>query len=176
MASEEGPREGRSVQVRLIGADDWATYREVRLAALADTPEAFSSSLERERAFGEQTWRDRIAAAATFLAFLDDAPAGTVTVLGYEQNHNHGFTGAAHIVAMWVSPPARKRGIGRRLVSAALDQARSAGAPSAVLWVFEDNERAYGLYERMGFRATEFRDSPPGRPDDVEVLMVADLR
>jgi ribosomal protein S18 acetylase RimI-like enzyme len=165
-----------TVQVRPVSADEWATYRDVRLAALADTPEAFSSTLERERAFGEDVWRDRLGSAATFLAWHNDAPAGTVTVLSYHESHQHGFAGAAHLVAMWVRPTARRLGIGRHLVQAALDHARASGAPSMVLWVFLDNERARALYERMGFRATEQRDSRPGKPEDVEVLMVADLR
>jgi ribosomal protein S18 acetylase RimI-like enzyme len=176
MASEAGPAEAGILQVRLVTPDDWATYRDVRLAALADTPEAFSSTLERERAFGEDVWRDRLGSAATFLAWRDGTPVGTVTVLAYHESHQHGFPGAAHIVAMWVTPAARRLGVGRQLVLAALDHARSDGAPSMVLWVFEDNERARALYERMGFRATELRDSRPGKPEDVELLMHCDLR
>ena len=164
-----------AVEICPAGPDDWATYRDVRLAALADTPGAFSSTLEREAAFGEDVWRGRLGSAATFLAWRAGVPVGTVTVLGYHESHNHDFTGAAHIVAMWVSPAARGLRIGGQLVKAALDHARAAGAPSAVLWVFEDNQPARRLYERMGFRPTEHRDSRPGRPEDVEVLMVADL-
>ncbi len=162
-------------QIRRVSADEWATYREVRLAALADTPEAFFATLERERELGEQAWRDRLDSAATFLAWRDEAPVGAVTVLGYEESHGHGFAGAAHIVAMWVSPAARRLGIGRQLVRAALDHARSGGAPAVVLWVFDDNLRAKALYEQLGFRRTDLRQSRPGKPEDVEFLMVAEL-
>jgi ribosomal protein S18 acetylase RimI-like enzyme len=164
------------VEVRQAGPGDWAIYREVRLAALADTPAAFPSTLERELAFGEDTWRDRLGSATTYLAWRDGVPVGTVTVLAYHESHNHPFCGAAHLVAMWVSKDARGLGIGSRLVQAGLNQARSAGAPAVVLWVFHDNERARALYERMGFVATELRDSRPGKPEDVELLMIAALR
>ena len=167
-------RVGR-VRVGRIGPDEWASYREVRLAALADTPLAFSSSLERERAFDEETWRGRLGSAATFLAWREGAPAGTVTVLPYDESQRHGVSGAAHLVAMWVTPDARRLGIGRQLVEAVFGEARAMGAPAVVLWVFEDNDRARGLYEEMGFRATELRDSPPDRPEDAEILMVREL-
>src|SRR5580658_860104 len=159
------------VQVRRAGPDEWATYRNVRLAALSDTPEAFYSTLERELSLDEQAWRQRLGSADTFLAWRDGRPVGTATGLPYSQTDTHGFTGALHLVAMWVSPQARRLGVGALLVKAVTDQARQAGAPSVVLWVFEANERARAFYERMGFRATDLRSSRPGNPADTEFLM-----
>ena len=161
--------------VRRVSPAEWATYRQVRLAALADSPEAFSSTLDRELEFDEETWRQRLESAASFLAWQYDDPVGTVTALDYEPGHAHGFTGASLLVAMWVRPTARGLGTGRALVDAVLDHAKAGDAPSVVLWVFEDNGAARALYERMGFRATELRDSRPGKPEDVELMMIRDL-
>jgi hypothetical protein len=47
--------------VRPVQPDDWAALREIRLRALADSPSAFASTLEREQAFDEREWRRRIA-------------------------------------------------------------------------------------------------------------------
>jgi ribosomal protein S18 acetylase RimI-like enzyme len=167
--------EPRPAQVRQVSPDDWATYRQVRLTALADAPEAFASTLERERDLGEQLWRRRLGAAASFLAWRDGAPVGAVTALPYDDAQVHGFHGAWHLVAMWVSPAARGLGIGRMLVQTVIDQASAAGAPSVVLWVFDANERARGLYERMGFRPTNRTDTRPGNPEDIEHLMIREL-
>ena len=158
-----------------VSPDQWATYREVRLAALADSPESFSSTLERELDFGEQLWRDRLGANISLLAWLDDQPVGTVTVIGTEFADTHGFTGACHLVAMWVSPSARRLGAGGQLVTAAADSARSAGAPALLLWVVESNDAARTLYERQGFRATGFRQAYPHQPGEWEQLMVREL-
>jgi ribosomal protein S18 acetylase RimI-like enzyme len=158
--------------VRRVSPAEWAAYRQVRLAALADSPQAFSSTLERELEFDEQVWRQRLASAASFLAWQDDQAVGTVTVLLYDESDGHGFTGAAHLVAMWVSPAARRLGAGQLLVKAVFDHARAAGAPSVVLWVFEENGGARAFYERMGFRETDLRDSRPGKPEDVELMMI----
>ncbi|HET9894818.1 MAG TPA: GNAT family N-acetyltransferase [Streptosporangiaceae bacterium] len=62
-----------------------------------------------------------------------------------------------------------------RLVKTALDHARQCGAPSAVLWVFEANERALAFYRRMGFRPTGTTMYQPHRPGERERLMVREL-
>jgi GNAT superfamily N-acetyltransferase len=46
----------------------------------------------------------------------------------------------------------RGRGIGRRLMEAAIDEAELIGASGVVLQVHRDNPRALGLYTDMGFR------------------------
>jgi GNAT superfamily N-acetyltransferase len=163
------------VSVRQVTPDDWASYRPVRLAALADAPEAFSSTLEREQAFAEEAWRTRLAAAASFLAWRDDRPVGTLTVLDYDPSHGHEFTGASHLVAMWVDPQERGLGVADELVTAALGHAAEAGAPALVLWVFEANDRACAFYRRMGFRPTDATMYQPHRPSERERLMIRHL-
>jgi ribosomal protein S18 acetylase RimI-like enzyme len=173
--AERGEAEPRAVLVCRVTPDDWKSYREIRLAALADSPEAFSSTLEREAEFSEQTWRQRLGESPSFLAWHDGAAAGTVTALSGEIAGMPDFPSAWHLVAMWVRPTARGLGIGRLLVQTVIDQAATAGAPSVLLWVFDANERAKALYERMGFRGTERTDARPGNPQDVEYLMIREL-
>ena len=45
-------------EVRRIGPDDWELFRDIRLRSLADSPDAFGSTLERERAFRHAELRD----------------------------------------------------------------------------------------------------------------------
>ncbi|MEM9473856.1 MAG: hypothetical protein AAGA71_01085 [Pseudomonadota bacterium] len=39
--------------LKTLGAGDWARYRDIRLRALADTPNAFARTLSEERAFSD---------------------------------------------------------------------------------------------------------------------------
>jgi len=64
--------------------------------------------------------------------------------------------GEAELLTIAVAPEARQRGLGRRLVSRFLYQARLRGSDRAFLEVAEDNLAARTLYARAGF-------SPAGR-------------
>lgn len=50
-------------------------------------------------------------------------------------------------------PAARRRGIGQRLMAAALDAAASRGAADVHLFVRQDNEEALALYDKLGFES-----------------------
>ena len=169
--------------VRRLTPDDWALYREVRLASLLADPDAFASTHEREVGFGEETWRARLIAGPDGRAnacFVDidggaDAGGGSDAVLGtagvvYTEHHP-----APMLVAMWVRPEARGRGSGRRLVDAVVDWAGERAEPEVVLWVVRDNETAIGLYESCGFEATGQVDALPSHPGSQELEMVKRL-
>ena len=131
------------------GAGEWATVRRLRLAALADSPAAFGSTLGRELGHGETTWRERLGASPCFLAWRDGEPVGLVAVLAEQPG-----SGRWHLVSMWVSPQARGCGVADRLVAAVIAQVRAVGAATVTLWVATGNARARAFYVRMGFRAT----------------------
>ena len=48
--------------------DDWERVRRLRLEALTESPDAFSSTLSRELAFDEDTWRARLSGPSPFVA------------------------------------------------------------------------------------------------------------
>src|SRR5262245_28367851 len=60
--------EGRRMGVRVLGADDWATKRRLRLWALKESPRSFGSTYDREKNRGEAQWRTWPDAGAFFAA------------------------------------------------------------------------------------------------------------
>jgi len=148
-------------EVRLLAADDWAELREARLAALAEAPYAFSSTLAREQGFSEQTWRERAGSGRTFAAWDGGAIVGLATGLPED--------GQWHLVGMWVSPKVRGTGIADRLVVAVCELARQSGFTAVMLWVTEMNGRARAFYRRLGFAPTGGRQLVrPDEPDHWE--------
>jgi RimJ/RimL family protein N-acetyltransferase len=133
--------------VRLLDVGDWQLYRSLRLTALTDAPEAFGSTLDRETAFGEEVWRQRLAARNTFVAEIDGRPCGLVAVIPAGRD-------TAELVGMWVGPDAQGSGAGDLLVRAVLAWADERGLSEVRLWVAEGNHRAERLYARNGFRRT----------------------
>jgi ribosomal protein S18 acetylase RimI-like enzyme len=149
------------LEVRRLAAADWAQLRAARLAALAEAPYAFASTLAREQQFTEQTWRKRADGGRTFAAWDGDVIVGLAT--GFEHN------GDWHLVGMWVAPSVRGTGVADRLVSAVCDLAKQSGATSVTLWVTEVNGRARAFYRRLGFAPTGGRQLVrPEEPDHWE--------
>nr|WP_285477991.1 GNAT family N-acetyltransferase [Amycolatopsis sp. NBRC 101858] len=58
------------------------------------------------------------------------------------------------VFSMWVAPQARGRGLAADLIHAVREAAREAGAEAIGLHVFEGNDRARRVYERLGFVLT----------------------
>jgi GNAT superfamily N-acetyltransferase len=158
-------------RVRRAVVADWRAARALRLEALTEAPLAFASTLEREQAFDDDVWQQRIRGSAQFLAEADDGVVlGTVT--GFDDPDT---TGTVLLVAMFVIRAARGRGIGERLVEAVADQARTDGADRVLLHVVETNPTAERLYARCGFVRTGATVPLPHRPDLLEHEMVLSL-
>jgi ribosomal protein S18 acetylase RimI-like enzyme len=180
-----------TAEVRRLDPGDWAAAREIRLTALAQAPDAYASSLEREQAFDEQEWRRRLTDTAHFGARTPgSAPelVGLVATFPEPEPETEpepavpskpGPARTWHLVAMWVSPDHRGQGIADRLVAAVCDLARARGAGQVALWVADNNPRAQAAYRRLGFAPSGERavlhPGGPGQPDLWEARMTCDL-
>ena len=175
-----------AVEIRPLQPRDWAALRQARLAALAESPGAFFSTLEAEQAFDEQEWRRRLAQDAYFGAWAAGPEPGlTGLVAAFPERRPDGqdarpAAGDAtwHLVAMWVSPARRGQGIADRLVAAVCDRARAEGAARVALWVADANPRAQAFYRRLGFALSGeralMRAADPGSGEARMTLDLAD--
>ena len=135
---------------------------------MKDAPYAFGSTYEGEVNLDEAGWRSRIDRRATFIAEVDGVVAGTVAGGDYD------VTGAAALIAMWVDPRYRRRGVGDLLVKTVVDWAKGNGFSEMFLWVTAVNAGAERLYARNGFVRTGA--SQDVRPGELEYEMSKKLR
>ena len=140
----------REIRIRRVRREEWERVCDLRLRALADAPDAFGSTLDRERGNGQAEWIGWIegwegATNAMFVAERGDRWIGmAVGSRTGEEDH-------AHLFGMWVDPEWRGTGVGARLVEGVLQWARSWGAGWLGLGVTETNDGAVGFYEHLGF-------------------------
>jgi GNAT superfamily N-acetyltransferase len=137
------------ITIRRAVEDDWSTIQQIRLRALQTDPKVFGSTYEREVEFDEAMWRSRTQTSAVFLACEDEVAVGIV--MGYAAEE---LDAVWELVAMWVAPEARSRGITPRLIEAVVDAARADDAETVELWYSGGNDRAASVYERFGFVLT----------------------
>ncbi len=134
------------MEIRVTQKQDWLLLKQIRLAALQDTPTAFGVSYETAAADSDAQWQVRAAGERTWfwLAFDDDRPVGLVGA---------GFRDPARyeLIAMWVEPAARGAGVADALVAAVKARAVELGLEALYLEVAPENTRAVQFYQRHGF-------------------------
>jgi len=137
------------ISVRKVRAAEWPLWRELRLAALAEAPDAFTARLDDWRRGGEQAWRERfgLPGACNIVAERDGRPVGMARGVPDED-------GGAWVHSVWVAPDVRGLGVGARLLGAIERWARARGSVTLRLAVLEHNERAIAAYRRQGFTRT----------------------
>lgn len=128
------------IAIAVVVADDWARWREIRLAALAEAPYAFGSTYASWQGAVEARWRKRLTEVAyNVLAMDGERAVGMVS--GVDED-------PVELISLWVAPDTRGKGVGDALIESVLAWA----APRTTqLRVYPDNEPAIALYARHGF-------------------------
>ena len=157
--------------------DDWERVRRLRLGALTESPDVFSSTLSRELAFDEDTWRARLSGPSPFVTeagqqqkWLDKpAPNQAATFIVESAGEDVGIATAlvvdepntALVVGVWVSPSARGQGAAAELFTEMFAWARDQNLTRIALDVGNANTAAQKLYANLGFSPTGKTGSLP---------------
>ena len=140
------------IVVQPIESREWQLYRDLRLRALRDSPEAFASTYESEAARTDEAWAMRIATAVASdndhpcFAYHDGVVCGLVwcKLSGSEQ-------GVADIFQMWVDPGSRGLGGGHALLVHAVSWAKNLDMQRLRLGTTALDSPAMRLYLNCGF-------------------------
>lgn len=149
---EDGPA-GSGFEVVRLGPDDWPEHRALRLESLRQAPKMFGASYAENKAYDEARWRDRLSRITYWQA--RDGAGHPVGMVGLDGDHEpDSGTHVGFLIAMYVRPEVRGRGVGEALVQTVLAEAVARGLDRVVLDVTSTNSHARALYERLGFVET----------------------
>lgn len=141
------------MQIRALAASDAPAFRALRLRALREHPEAFTSSHDEDEKLPIAATEQRLTATdrLRFWGAFDDAVLRGM--VGLERDGRIKTRHKGKVVGMYVVPEAGGRGIGAALVDRLVGEARRGGLDLLVLTVTDGNDVAIHLYERAGFHS-----------------------
>lgn len=135
------------IAIRRLLAADAEGYRSIRLAALADAPEAFGSDVATESASPVDAFANTLRSGYVAGAFAGER---LVAIAGFRALEREKTRHRGDIWGVYVAPEARGTGVGRRLMEHVLDYARTQ-VLQVHLAVTASNGAAVALYEHLGF-------------------------
>ncbi len=141
------------MEIRQLTPSDAPVYREVRLRALREHAEAFTSSHEEDEKLPLAATEKRLQPGGE-TRFWGAFDAGVLRgMVGLEREHRVKTRHKAKVVGMYVVPEAAGRALGRALLDRLVAEARASGVELLVLTVTDGNQAATALYERAGFHS-----------------------
>ena len=135
------------ILIRRTAEQDWQILRNIRLAALIDSPAAFGVSHATALSYTDIEWKNRSAGRGQAKFTLALANGAAVGMVGFAVSSIGDF----NLIAMWVSPEFRGGTAASMLVEAVKAEAVRHGHARVVLDVAPDNQRAVSFYQKLGF-------------------------
>ncbi|MFC3768920.1 GNAT family N-acetyltransferase [Paenibacillus sp. GCM10012303] len=142
------------MNIRLLNDSDAQVYREVRLRALKNDPDAFGSTYEQEETKPLEHIIERIHHTKDkfTLGCFDDSNT-LVGIVNFSRENRLKTAHKGNIYGMYIEPQFRGRGVGKALLLALIERATNEceGLEQIHLTVVSTNKSAKRLYVSLGF-------------------------
>jgi ribosomal protein S18 acetylase RimI-like enzyme len=136
------------MKIKLLDHTDWQAWKELRLEALKNVPEAYGSSFEEESSWSDQEFQNCIARNNIFGAFDNEQLIGSVAF------YNLGLIKTKHKGMIWgvyVKSEYRGRSIADQLMESVIAYAKSRILQLHLCCVTK-NQAAISFYQKHGFK------------------------
>lgn len=147
---------GSEIRTRLLTPEDASAYADLRLRMLRDEPWAFVGTEDNDGFLDVAVAAQRLGERENDIVAAEDpvTPGRLIASAGVRREPWAKLRHRALIWGVFVEASFRGRGLGSRVVTEALEVARSwAGVEAATLSVSERTPGAQRMYERLGFEA-----------------------
>lgn len=143
----------RKIEIVTLQPTGWKIYKDLRLRALKEEAQAFASTYEDNAKYPDEHWMKRLEKAAEektqWLVFakLNGHLVGMVGAFAEKEPDN------AYVVAVYVVPEARGKGISKLLLQHLLSRIKTNKQIKKVtLNVNPEQLAAFNLYKHLGFK------------------------
>jgi ribosomal protein S18 acetylase RimI-like enzyme len=135
------------MKIKLLNQMDWQAWRQLRLEALKNVPEAFASSFEEESNWPDQEFQICLDRSNIFGAFNSSELIASVAFYSLDliKTKHRGV-----VWGMYVKPEYRGRGIASQLMESVITYAKSR-VMQLHLSCVTTNQTAIAFYQKHGF-------------------------
>ena len=150
------------MEIISVNETNWEELKAIRLAALKESPEAFSVSYEAALNRSESEWKARASGSEGCNFFIAKIGSQSVGIIG-------GFhkTDQYKLISMWVSPSQRGLGVAKLLINRVIKHAKKLNQDSICLEVSSNNVTACRLYEKYGFNLVSTSQSTANKASKI---------
>lgn len=148
---------GNDIHIRPFHIEEWEEIKQIRLAALRDTPQFFAGTLEQALQKTEEDWKSHTnnPKNCVFGLFDGEAVIGCTGVFTSRENPEHcvfGFT--------YLKPEYRGQGLSKLMYEARIDWAKNQlHLKKALIGHRESNETSKRAMVRHGFQRVGVEDT-----------------
>jgi ribosomal protein S18 acetylase RimI-like enzyme len=137
---------------RNLDVSQWELVREMRLAALAESPNAFLGHLAEESLLCEDDWRKTFISASWHAYFISDEASDTEHVVGIAKSSILSeYPDERYVESFWTRPAYRHRYVAKAVLASIVAEARSESRRFIRLAVLTRNIDVRRAFERLGF-------------------------
>lgn len=145
----------------ILVKDQWPIVRDMRLAALRESPQAFLGAFEDELIFQPDDWVRTFESASWHGCFLNDSPVGIAKSSILTEHPEERY-----IESFWVKPRHRNQRVARLIVRSIVAEAKTEGRRVIRLSVLQTNPAAIAALRQLGFSRRV-----PSRTNEHEICL-----
>lgn len=141
-----------TIEIVNLKSEEWQLYRDLRLRALTEDPQAFASKYEDNAKHPDEYWKQRLGDAHTkerqwlLFAKVGDKIVGQVGAMAERDIDD------AHIIGVYVIPEARGKGISKLLMKDLVSRIKKITEIKKItVDVNPEQQSALNLYKNSGF-------------------------
>lgn len=139
------------VEIVTLSADDWELYKNIRLYAVKESPQAFGTTFEEELAMPESEWKRRMG----LNMFFAKKKGRIIGMCGAVREQREKLKHHALIISVYVTPEERNKGVATQLLKTLIQKMKSnENLQKLILHVTTEQTEAINLYKKFGFHIT----------------------